>query len=138
MASAREIVKSIWEAGVRAVDSARLVDHAIRLTPQSLDISELSIPLADLKRIEIVGAGKAGAGMAAGAESALAGLKTPMAGWVNVPADCVRPLKSVHLHPARPSGLNEPTAAGVSGSEEILRRVSQLGSGESLLPCPQG
>jgi hydroxypyruvate reductase len=51
------------------------------------------------------------------------------------------------LHAARPAGVNEPTAAGVSGAEEILRLVSSLaendlcialisGGGSALLPCP--
>ena len=29
-----------------------------------------------------------------------------------MPADCIRPLKWIRLHAARPAGLNEPTAAG--------------------------
>ena len=49
-------------------------------------------PLNSTSRIVAVGAGKAGAGMAAGLEEAFAG--TPAAerlsGWINVPADCVR------------------------------------------------
>jgi glycerate-2-kinase len=66
---------------------------------------------------------------------------------VNVPADCVRPLANIHLHAARPPGLNEPTAAGVAGTDEILRRVRQLstddvcivllsGGASALLPAP--
>ena len=39
-----------------------------------------------------------------------------LAGWINVPADCVRPLKWIHLHAARPAGVNEPTAAGAAGA----------------------
>jgi hydroxypyruvate reductase len=87
--------------------------------------------------------------MAAGLEAALA--DTPVSdrltGWVNVPADCVRPLPHIHLHPARPAALNEPTEAGVAGSRTILRLVSQLsaddvaivllsGGGSALLPAP--
>ena len=44
-----------------------------------------------------------------------------LSGWVNVPDDCVRPLARIHLHAARPAGVNEPTAAGVEGSREMLR-----------------
>ena len=36
-------------------------------------------------------------------------------GWVNVPADCVRSLARIHLHAARPPGLNEPTQAAQKG-----------------------
>ncbi len=114
-----------------------------------LEICGRPFTLKPQSRIVAVGAGKAGAGMAAGLEAALAG--TPLAerltGWVNVPADCVRPLDRIHLHAARPAGVNEPTAEGVAGAEEILRRVGQLsaddlclilisGGASALLPAP--
>ncbi|MEX2026138.1 MAG: DUF4147 domain-containing protein, partial [Pirellulaceae bacterium] len=68
-------------------------------------------------------------------------------GWLNVPADCVRPLSSIHLHAARPAGINEPTEAGVAGSQRILELVQSLsprdlclclisGGGSALLPLP--
>jgi hydroxypyruvate reductase len=70
-----------------------------------------------------------------------------LVGWVNVPADCVRPLGRIHLHAARPAGVNEPTAEGVAGSLEILRIVESLsaddlciclisGGGSALMPAP--
>ena len=76
--------------------------------------------------------------MAAGLEAALAGspLADRMSGWVNVPADCVRPLQRIHLHAARAPGVNEPTAAGVAGANEILRRVRQLSARRSLPRAP--
>ena len=138
MPTSRQTVEAIWRAAVRAVDSARLVEQAIRVENDQLLIAGQYIPLADLRRIDVVGAGKAGAGMARGAETALSPLGKPLSGWVNVPADCVRPLSSITLHPARPAGLNEPTAAGVAGSEEILRRVSALGPGDLCLVLISG
>jgi hydroxypyruvate reductase len=71
-----------------------------------------------------------------------------VSGWVNVPADCVRALSAIHLHAARPAGVNEPTAEGVAGAREILRRVAGLGAddlclclisggGSALLPAPK-
>lgn len=145
---------------MQAVDSTRLVKQAIRIDGDQLVIAGQSIPLTALKHIEVVGAGKAGAGMACGVEEALsvaffsekvrpssekkaAGvsrstLTASLSGWVNVPADCVRPLKSIHLHPARPAGINEPTEAGVAGSEEILRRVEKLGEGDLCLVLISG
>jgi len=87
--------------------------------------------------------------MAAGLELALSGspLSERLSGWINVPADCVRPLRKIHLHAARPAGVNEPTEAGVVGAAEILSRVRQLssddlcvvllsGGGSALLPAP--
>lgn len=138
MTASRDTVESIWRAGVQAVDSQVLVHQSIQIDGNSLVIAGVTIPRNQLRRIEVVGAGKAGAGMAHGAESALAGLSVPLSGWVNVPADCVRRLRSITLHPARPAGVNEPTPAGVAGSEEILRRVSALGPGDLCLVLISG
>ncbi len=134
----RQLVESIWKAAVRSVDSARLVRQVIRIEGSRVVIAGTPIPMENLRRIEVVGAGKAGAGMAQGAAEALGGLGKSLSGWVNVPADCVRPLSSITLHPARPAGLNEPTAAGVAGSEEILRRVAALGAGDLCLVLISG
>ena len=136
--TSRDIVEAIWRAGVRAVDSQILVEQSISVTADALTMAGVAIPRDQLRRIEVVGAGKAGAGMAAGAEKAMSAIPIPLSGWVNVPADCVRPLRSITLHPARPAGLNEPTPAGVAGAEEILRRVSALGPGDLCLVLISG
>jgi glycerate 2-kinase len=140
---------AIWQAGVAAVDSERLVRERVHFAGGRLEVAGHAFELVPTSRIVAAGGGKAGAGMAAGLEAALA--DTPVSerltGWLNVPADCVRPLPHIHLHPARPAGLNEPTAAGVAGSRTILRLVSQLspddvaivllsGGGSALLPAP--
>jgi glycerate 2-kinase len=140
---------AIWRAGVDAVNSERLVRGSLRARPNELEICGRPFALQPESRIVAVGAGKAGAGMAAGLEAALAGtsLAERLTGWVNVPADCVRPLAGIHLHAARPAGVNEPTAEGVAGAEEILHRVRQLsaddlclvlisGGASALLPAP--
>jgi len=145
----RQDAIAIWRAGVAAVDSQRLVRGQVRFSNGCLEVAGHPFPMNSTGRIVAVGAGKAGAGMAAGLEEALAG--TPAAerlsGWINVPADCVRALPHVHLHAARPAALNEPTEEGVAGSREILRLVRQLserdvclvllsGGGSALLPAP--
>ncbi len=141
---------AIFQAGVNAADSHRLVREAVRVDGQWLIVGEEELPLADIGRIVVVGAGKAGAGMAAGLEEALgpAVLKDKqVTGWLNVPADCVRELAAIHLHAARPAGVNEPTAAGVAGAQRISELVRSLGprdlclclisgGGSALLPLP--
>jgi glycerate 2-kinase len=116
-------------------------------------------------RVLVVGAGKAGAGMAAGLEAALAHRLDSVEGLINVPAwwplspslasqsqgtgpeGVSADLKRVRLHAARPAGANEPTAAGVAGAEEMLRLLAQAGpddvavcllsgGGSALLPAP--
>ncbi len=141
---------AIWQAGVEAVRSDRLVREHVIVEGGELHIAEVTMLLDDIDRIVVVGGGKAGAGMAAGLEQALGSklLKEKrVSGWLNVPADCVRELGAIHLHPARPAGVNEPTPAGVAGAETILEMVSSLtprdlclclisGGGSALLPAP--
>jgi glycerate 2-kinase len=149
-----EHAKLIWQAGVDAVDSGRLVRDVVSVSNNFLTICDERFVLQKLSRVVIVGAGKAGAGMAAALEDVLdpevlrqADSNCEVTGWVNVPADCVRQLSRIHLHAARPAGMNEPTAEGVTGSKKILELVSSLtdsdlclavlsGGGSALLPSP--
>ncbi len=146
----RDDALAIWRAGVDAVNSERLVQEHLRIAGGQLIVGDDSLPLDEIRRIAVVGAGKAGAGMAAGVESALGddvAAAKQLSGLVNVPHDCVRPLKYIELHAARPAGLNEPTEAGVAGAHQILRLVKSLGEqdlclclisggGSALLPAP--
>ena len=85
----------IWHAAVDAVRSERLLRDALRVEGPNLLVGDEPIRLADVRRIAVVGAGKAGAGMAAAVEEVLGGQlmeQKHLAGWVNVPEDCVRKL----------------------------------------------
>ena len=144
----RDAALEIWKSGVAAVDSRRLVKSAVSFDGRELAIGGHRFSPAEIDRIAVVGAGKAGAGMATAFEEAVGDdLLQRVEGWVNVPADCVKPLRKIHLHAARPAGVNEPTADGVEGSLKILHLVSQLGNrdlcivllsggGSALLPAP--
>jgi len=147
--SLRDDAIAIWKAGVAAVDSSLAVQRQIVATKNELQIAGVRVSLSPASRIEIVGAGKAGAGMASGVEAAFLAAKETdrISGWVNVPADCVRKLKRIHLHAARPAGINEPTQQAVDGTAEILSRVQLLsesdvcimllsGGASALLCCP--
>ena len=140
----------IWRAGVEAVRPANLIPRFVAVAGNALQIGEEEFDLRQINRIAIVGAGKAGAGMAVALETALGDQvlrDKRVTGWMNVPADCVQPTQVIHLHPARPAALNEPTAAGVEGTEVILQLVAHLGphdlclclisgGGSALLPAP--
>ncbi len=145
----RKQAEQIWRAGVKAVDSMKLVQEAVSVSEKELIIGHRKFPLSKLGRVLVVGAGKAGAGMAAGFEAALPEnfLQENVTGWMNVPANCVRPMKKIHLHPARPAAVNEPTTQAVQGTEKILELVWSLepddlcvvlisGGGSALLPAP--
>jgi glycerate 2-kinase len=146
----RDDALRIWQAGVAAVDSTRLVAQTLQIAENILTIGDDELSLDGIRRIVVVGAGKAGAGMAAGVEAALGEelcAAKQLNGWVNVPEDCVRKLSRITLHGARPAGKNEPTQAGVDGAARILQLVESAGpddlviclisgGGSALLPAP--
>ena len=157
---------------------ATACSQAVQGGQSAIGIASYRLSLDGIRRIVVVGAGKAGGGMAEAVETAL-GPKVmadkQLVGWVNVPADVggtaglsssvpptagrassVPPtagrassatLQRIHLHAARPAGVNEPTPEGVAGSIEILRLVESLGpddlclclisgGGSALMPAP--
>src|SRR5262245_53919837 len=133
----REHALAIWNAAVDAVRPEPLVRAAV----------EAEAWIRPAKRVLVVGAGKAGPGMAVGLESALADRLECVEGLVNVPAGMTASLKRIRLHAARPQGVNEPTAEGVAGAEEMLRLLQGAGpedvavcllsgGGSALLPAP--
>ncbi len=146
----RDDALAIWRAGVDAVQSDRLVREHVRVEEGWLIIGDESIALDDIRRIVVVGAGKAGAGMAAGLEASLGEnlmAEKNLSGWINVPAKCLRTLRRIKLHAARPAGVNEPTEEGVRGANRILEMVGGMtaddlclclisGGGSALLPAP--
>ncbi|MCU0960245.1 MAG: DUF4147 domain-containing protein [Pirellulaceae bacterium] len=149
-AQLRVDAQAIWQAGVAAVASDRLVQQAVCVKQGTLRVVDECLPLHEVRRIVVVGAGKAGAGMAAGLEAALGAEvleDKQVTGWVHVPADCVRQLRRITLHAARPPGVNEPTVEGEIGCRRMLDLVESLapddlclcllsGGGSALLPAP--
>lgn len=146
----REDALAIWRAGVDAVRSDRLVRQHVQVDGDTLHIGDHAVDLGGAGRILVIGGGKAGAGMATGLEAALGERlmeEKQLSGWVNVPADCVRPLAKIHLHAGRPAGVNEPTAEGVRGASAMLEMAAAAapddivicllsGGGSALLPAP--
>lgn len=146
----------IWRAGVDAVLPSSLVPRAVSVREGHLRfegrgaLRKFKVPLAGVRRIAVVGAGKAGAGMAAALEDALGDellAQKDVHGVVNVPDDTVVPLRRIELHPARSSHVNHATEEGVAGARRIrdlvrkLRREDVLivllsGGGSALLPAP--
>ena len=63
--------RQIWQAGLDAVRSDLLIQQNVTVGSDYLELCGHRWPLSKLGRIEVIGAGKAGAGMAEGFESAL-------------------------------------------------------------------
>jgi glycerate 2-kinase len=138
----RQHARAIWQAAVDAARPEDLIRAA--LSDQALPLLQI---VARAPRILIVGAGKAGAAMSAALEEVLARDLDRMEGLVNVPADAVRPLRAIRLHPARPAGTNQPTSEGVAGACQMLDLLASAdpddvavclisGGGSALLPAP--
>ena len=88
----RQLALQIWHAGLDAVRSDRLVREAVRVEAGCLWFADQPIELDPLRRIVVVGAGKAGAGMVTALEQILGPdllREKQVGGWVIVPADCL-------------------------------------------------
>ncbi|HLJ93796.1 MAG TPA: DUF4147 domain-containing protein [Gemmataceae bacterium] len=138
----RQHARAIWQAAVDASRPEDLLRAAF--AHQALPLLEA---VAGAPRILVVGAGKAGAAMSAALEEILRDDLDRLEGLVNVPAETVRPLRAIRLHPARPAGTNQPTAEGVAGATEMLALLAGAGpddvavclfsgGGSALLPAP--
>ncbi len=155
----RDDARQIWQAGVDAVTPERLFRDKVALEGTQLLIEDVQIDLRSVRRLVIVGAGKAAAAMSVALQQTVLdrwpkGLPAPqVAGWINAPAGTfsaadARRVAPVHLHPARPAGANIPTMAAVQGTQQILQLVSQCdardvvvcllsGGGSALLVAPR-
>jgi hydroxypyruvate reductase len=146
----RADAERIWWAGVRAAQPEQLIPQYIQVDGDQLLVGDEVVDLRGVRRIAVVGAGKASAAMAVSLEKALGErviAEKHVAGWVNVPADCVLPTRCIHLHAARPAGVNEPRPEGIAGTRRIIELVASLtssdvcicllsGGGSALLPAP--
>ena len=140
--------EAIWRAGVAAVDSRSLVRSAVEFLESSFVVGDFEVPWDRDGKIIVVGAGKAGTGMARGLLDAIpTSLHNRVHGWVNVPDDCIDQIPRIHLHGARPAGVNEPTELGRQGAEKMLAMVAGAGpsdivfclisgGGSALAPAP--
>lgn len=142
----RQDAEAIWNAGVDAVRAQPLVENSVEVTPECLRIGEHTWSREAFDRVIVVGGGKAATGMATGLVARLDNW-LPLSGWINVPAGTERDVPGITVHVARPAGCNEPTEAGVAGTRQILRMVSEAGErdlvivllsggGSALLPAP--
>ncbi len=135
--SARRDAVAIWWAGVHAARGDVLVGDHLQIRHRRLQCREFSAPLDNVRRVLVLGAGKATAAMTRGlanrfAQSDFADL--PMVGWVNVPDHHAGSMGNIELHASRPFGRNEPTAAGVAGARHILN-LAHAATERDLIVC---
>lgn len=159
----RDDAIQIWRAGMDAVTPVRLFRDKVqlngtRLIVEASDPEPIELELAGVRRLVVVGAGKAAAAMAIALQQvvldplAISLPKLEIVGWINAPQDTfsledTKSLGPIHLHAARPPGINSPTEAAMLGTQRILELVGSCddrdcvicllsGGGSALLVAP--
>ena len=122
----------MWWAGVSAVTPEQIFSREVRIEQRRLLVGDEAFDLRGIRRIVVVGAGKASGGMATALYSHCLhqlAQSVEIVGWINAPAGSFRlgSAGPIQLHAARPPGINEPTAAAVAGTTEIIKLVEQCG-----------
>lgn len=123
LADLRAVAMELVWAALGAVNPARAVARHLRWEPPILFIGDRPYDLSRVDRVIVIGAGKAGAGMAAAVETFLA--ERIAAGWVNVRYgyEPSHPLARIPIHPA---GHPIPDEAGLEGTRRMLALVDSL------------
>ncbi len=139
---------------------SELHDHVLQIWQSALDAVSPKVLLKNWfesssgadwlrpgQKIVVTGAGKASAAMAAALEELFVDIPIELSGLVNVPDDCVQPLRWIQLHGARAAGSNFPTERGVVGARQMMELFQNAepdslgicllsGGGSALLPLP--
>ena len=138
----REDATAVFRAALEAVDPAAAIRRHLKRLGDRLQVGDRSYDLARLRRLLVVGAGKAGAPMAASVEEVLGNRIT--AGVVTVKAGHGGPTRVVRV---REAAHPVPDAAGLAAAGEVLDLVRGAtaddlvialisGGGSALLPLP--
>lgn len=133
----------IWWAGVTAVTPDRLFATQVSVDGQCLRIGDEELDLNGIHRIVVVGAGKASAAMASALYTRCLSKLAPsidVIGWINAPEGSFTEGSAgpIHLHVARPVGINEPTEQAVVGTEAIMQMVRQCGRNDLCIVLLSG
>jgi len=126
-----------FRAGVNAVDPARLVASALRVEGNAVVLAapdvRAAIPLSSLRKIHLVGAGKAGRAMG---EAALAALGKRVAGGViAVPRGAEGQTGPVRFAAA---GHPVPDIFSLAAAREILSLLERAGKGDLVVALVSG
>jgi glycerate 2-kinase len=130
-------------AALAAVEPAQAVRQALAVDGDDLVLDGRRYPLADLRRVLVVGAGKASAPMAAAVEAVLAG-RVPIQGSVTVRYGHSAPTRAVRI---REASHPVPDAAGLEATRAIVELLEETdrtdlvicvisGGGSALLTLP--
>ena len=133
VAELRAAARRVFAAALAAVDPRAAMRRHLRVEGQWLLAGPARFDLPSLRRVIVVGAGKAGAAMAGAVEEILG--DRVAGGLVNVKAGHTAPLRRVRLceaaHPV-------PDEAGVEGARRMLALLRDAGEGDLVIACISG
>ncbi len=166
MRDLRVDAQAIFRAGVEAVLGDRLIRDSVQADAGGVWLGEVFIERKQVERIVVVGAGKASGAMAVGLVQALSLRESAstvtdgtvpldfgdderrepieIIGHVNVPEGCDDTPEGMPwpagliLFAARPTGVNEPTAESLAGTNRILELVRSAGSRDLIVVLISG
>ena len=141
---ARKLALTSLETALNAVDPKQMLKSKLILDDSTLNVDKFSFDLERVKRVYVVGGGKASGSMAEAIEQILGERIT--CGLVNVPHGSKNRTSRIELHEANHP---VPDEAGVEGTRRILDIADQAergdliiclisGGGSSLMPLPRG
>ncbi len=140
--SGRAVARAIWEAALAAGDVDPIVRGALRRYGATITAGPLALDLRRVRRVLVLGAGKASAAMAQAVEDILADRLSD--GLVVVKDGYARPTRKVRIMEA---GHPVPDDRGQAAAAELLRLAESAtrddlviflisGGGSALLPAP--
>jgi hydroxypyruvate reductase len=127
-AALREAARRIFAAAVRAVDPGEAIRRHMIREGTKLRLGAEVLDLAAVLQVIVVGCGKAAAPMAAAVEGILD--ERIARGTVVTKYGHLHPTATIRVHEA---GHPVPDAAGLAGSEAVLRDVRSLGPQDLVL-----
>ncbi len=138
----RETALAIFDAARQAADPRAAVRRALQRQGDHLRVAGRTYDLAAVRRVFVIGFGKASAAMAQEVEAILDDRLTD--GWVSVKYGHLAPVQRIHLHEA---GHPLPDANSLSGAAEIVSLIDRArpqdlviclisGGGSALLELP--
>ena len=142
MRSTRAAAEAIWRAALRAGDVGPLVERQLRLDGTRLIAGDLTLDLGRVRRVLVLGAGKAGAAMARAVETILGPRVSE--GFVVVKDGYRLPTARIEVAEA---GHPVPDGRGVAASSRLLALAESAtaddlviflvsGGGSALTPAP--
>jgi glycerate 2-kinase len=133
MRERRSVALDILGAALTAADPGMAVKRFLELEGEDLVVAGRRYHLPDYRRVLVVGAGKAGAAMAAGVEEVLG--ERVHGGIVNVKYGHVAPTRRVRVHEA---GHPMPDEQGLAGTSEMVDLLRQAGSDDLVVAVISG